>query len=50
LPIRGRKVCIDGSIVEVEREGWMPVAKEPTERVRAMGDQHRQGSKHRGLS
>ncbi|KAK4109592.1 hypothetical protein N656DRAFT_839032 [Canariomyces notabilis] len=35
---RWRKVCIDGSIVEIERGGWMAVAKEPTETVRVLVD------------
>ncbi|KAK4100304.1 hypothetical protein N658DRAFT_508024 [Parathielavia hyrcaniae] len=33
---RWRKVCIDGSIVEVEQGGWMRVGREGTERLRVL--------------
>lgn len=35
---RWRKVCIDGSIVELEKGGWMSVAKEQRERLRVLVD------------
>ncbi|KAK4143375.1 uncharacterized protein C8A04DRAFT_29020 [Dichotomopilus funicola] len=35
---RWRKVCIDGSIVELEKGGWMSVAKEGRERLRVLID------------
>jgi diacylglycerol kinase family enzyme len=33
---RWRKVCIDGSIVEVEKGGWMQVGREETARLRIL--------------
>ncbi|KAK4157327.1 ATP-NAD kinase-like domain-containing protein [Chaetomidium leptoderma] len=33
---RWRKVCVDGSIVELERGGWMSVTKEGRERLRVL--------------
>ncbi|KAK4178188.1 ATP-NAD kinase-like domain-containing protein [Triangularia setosa] len=33
---RWRKVCIDGTIVEIEKGGWMKVGKEKRERLRVL--------------
>ncbi|KAK4240905.1 ATP-NAD kinase-like domain-containing protein [Achaetomium macrosporum] len=35
---RWRKVCVDGSIVEVEKGGWMRVRREERERLRVLVD------------
>ncbi|KAH6855757.1 ATP-NAD kinase-like domain-containing protein [Chaetomium sp. MPI-CAGE-AT-0009] len=35
---RWRKVCVDGSIVELEKGGWMRVKREQRERVRVLVD------------
>ena len=36
---RWRKVCIDGTIVEVEKGGWMAVRRADEERLRVLVDQ-----------
>jgi hypothetical protein len=35
---RWRKVCVDGSVVEVEQGGWMSVQREKRERLRVLVD------------
>ncbi len=34
---RWRKVCIDGTIVEIEKGGWMEVTKSPVTQLRGAG-------------